>query len=130
MSTQGLAEFTTTLPRQYDHRSPFRWLLSHVAETKWWLPLFVVASIMVAVLNGFVPIYTGAAFDEVIGDPGNARATLVRISLILLGIVLLRGVFDLTARFAIEVIAKRIERNARQELFVNLLGKSQTFHNR
>ena len=127
---RATAEFTTDLPRDYNHRSPFRWLLSHVAETKWWFPLFVIASILVAVLNGFVPIYTGAAFDEVLGDTDDPTGVLIRISVILLVIVLFRGAFDLVGRFAIEVIAKRIERNTRQELFVSLLGKSQTFHNR
>ena len=31
---------------------------------------------------------------------------------------------------AIEIVAKRVDRTTRQELFVSLLGKSQTFHNR
>ncbi len=127
---RGRAEFSTELPRQYDHRSPVRWLTSHVVATKWRLLVFMVASILVSVFNGFIPVYTGIAFDELIGDHGDPVGVLLRISLILLVIVIFRGVFDLLARFMIEIIAKRVERNARQELFVSLLGKSQTFHNR
>jgi ATP-binding cassette subfamily B protein len=48
----------------------------------------------------------------------------------MLAIVLVRGAFDVAARFAIEIIAKRLERDSREELFISLLGKSQTFHNR
>src|SRR5690606_33674565 len=55
---------------------------------------------------------------------------LVQIAIALLVIVILRGVVDFVARFAIEVVAKRLERDAREELFTSLLSKSQTFHNR
>ncbi len=127
---RGLAEFTTELPRRYDHRNPVRWLISHVAAIRWQFLVFVGASILVEVLNGFIPIYTGIAFDELIAEPDDPVGILLNISLILLAIVLFRGLFDLLARFLIEIVAKRVERNARQELFVSLLGKSQTFHNR
>jgi ATP-binding cassette subfamily B protein len=129
-SGRATAEFTTTLPREYDHRSPIRWLLSHLAVTRGWFITFLVGSVLAAILNGFVPIYTGIAFDEVLADTDDPIGVLLRISLILLAIVIVRGAFDLLARVAIEIIAKRIDRNTRQELFVSLLGKSQTFHNR
>lgn len=62
------------------------------------------------------------------GDGG--RRELGRIALAILGIVLLRGVVDITACFSIEVLSKRLARDARGELYLSLLGKSQTFHNR
>ena len=52
------------------------------------------------------------------------------IALVLLVIVVIRGVLDLGQSLAWEVLAKRLERNTRDELYVSLLGKSQTFHNR
>ena len=124
------AEFTTELPRRYDYRTPLRWLASHLAVTKRWFIVFLVASVLASLLNGFIPVYTGAAFDEVLGDTDDPVGVLLRISMILLGIVVLRGVFDLLARVAIELVSKRVDRNTRQEFFVSLLGKSQTFHNR
>ena len=127
---RALAEFTVALPRAYDHRSPFRWLLSHLAETKGWFILFLLGTVFAAGLNGFVPIYVGIAFDDILGNADDPLGALLRISLILLAVVVFRGMFDLLARVAIENVAKRVERNARQELFVSLLGKSQTFHNR
>ena len=129
-SARATAEFTTELPRDFNHRTPFRWLLSHLAETKGLFVVFVVGSLIAAGLNGFVPIYTGRAFDEVLGDTDDPLGVLLRIALILLVVVILRGAFDIVARLAIETVSKRIGRNTRQELFVSLLGKSQTFHNR
>jgi len=129
-STGNAAEFTTELPRDYDHRSPRRWLLSHLAVIKWWFVSFVSASVVAAVLNGFIPVFTGSAFDQILGDTDDPVGDLVRISVILLAIVISRGVFDLFARVSIEIVGKRVARNTRQELFVSLLGKSQTFHNR
>ena len=48
----------------------------------------------------------------------------------MLGVVLLRGLFDLGAALTTETLAQRLSRDARDEIYVSLLGKSQTFHNR
>ena len=44
--------------------------------------------------------------------------------------MLVGGVVDLTARLSSEIMGKRLATDARDELYLNLLGKSQTFHNR
>jgi ATP-binding cassette subfamily B protein len=41
-----------------------------------------------------------------------------------------QGVTGLTRNYAGEFLAQRVERDARDELYVSLLGKSQTFHGR
>src|SRR5690606_35064380 len=46
------------------------------------------------------------------------------------GVVMLRSVVDVGQSFAIETLGQRLERDARDELYQSLLGKSQTFHNR
>jgi ATP-binding cassette, subfamily B, bacterial len=81
-------------------------------------------------LNSMVPTLTGVAFDTVLGDEGDRVRGLAMVSLALLAVVLLRGILDLVARLSSEVLAKRLERDTRDELYVSLLGKSQTFHNR
>ncbi|MGW2147418.1 ABC transporter ATP-binding protein [Nonomuraea bangladeshensis] len=81
-------------------------------------------------LNAMVPQYIGSAFDAVLGHRGGPLDALGLIALAMLAVVLARGVFDLVARLSSEVLAKRLERDARDELYVSLLGKSQTFHNR
>ena len=124
------SEFTISDQYPYDHRSPVRWIISHLLRFRWLVLSFLTAGLTATLLNGAIPGLTGKAFDEVLGTGNDPKAALIRISLTLLAIVLVRGVADMIARFSIEVIAKRLERDAREELFTSLLGKSQTFHNR
>lgn len=124
------SEFTLSDQYPYDHRSPVRWIISHLLRFRWLVVSFLTAGLTATLLNGAIPGLTGKAFDEVLGTGNDPKAALIRISLTLLAIVLVRGVADMIARFSIEVIAKRLERDSREELFTSLLGKSQTFHNR
>lgn len=129
-TASATAEFTVADQHDYDHRGPVRWVLSHLARFRGILLIFLGASLGATLLNGVIPGLTGDAFDTVLRQDGDARDDLLRIALVMLVVVLLRGVFDVVARFAIEIIAKRLERDSREELFISLLGKSQTFHNR
>jgi ATP-binding cassette subfamily B protein len=124
------SEFTVDNLQEFNQSTPVQWIFSHVTRYRLILSAFVIGSVAATILNGAIPSITGAAFDEVLDTSGDRQAALVRISLILLGIVILRGIFDFLARFSVEVLAKRIERDSRLELFTSLLGKSQTFHNR
>ncbi|PZG11787.1 ABC transporter ATP-binding protein [Nonomuraea aridisoli] len=107
-----------------------RWLWSHLRRHPFHLLGFLGGSLVMTVLNAMVPQLTGEAFDAVLGERGQAAGALGAVSLALLAVVLGRGLFDLVARLSSEVLAKRLERDARDELYVSLLGKSQTFHNR
>ncbi|MGW0586320.1 ABC transporter ATP-binding protein [Streptosporangium sp. NPDC002607] len=127
--TISSSEFSVS-GRPHDRRGPVRWFWSHVRRHPLQLTGFLGASLIMVVLNATVPGLTGAAFDTVLGENGGGARELGLISLGLLAIVLARGAFDLIARLASEVLAKRLERDTRDELYVSLLGKSQTFHNR
>lgn len=129
-ATQESSEFSVADQFRSDKRSPLRWVISHLFHLKGWMIVFLVTGVLTEVINGLVPIYTGNAFDVVTGGGDGRRTELGRIALLLLGIVIVRGLVDFAARFAIEIIAKRLERDAREELFTSLLSKSQTFHNR
>ncbi|GIH23087.1 ABC transporter [Acrocarpospora phusangensis] len=115
---------------RYDRRGPVRWLWSHLRRHPLYVAGFLGGSLVMTVLNAAVPQLTGMAFDAVLGGKDGAAAALGLITLALLAIVTVRGGFDLVARMSSEVLAKRLERDARDELYVSLLGKSQTFHNR
>jgi ATP-binding cassette subfamily B protein len=132
LTTQTLPlrrEFSVEGEYRYDRRGPVRWILSHVLRYKHFLFSFLVASTVTAALFSAVPALTGVAFNEVL-KPAPDPLRLLWLGLALLGIVLLRGVTDIINAFSIEVLAQRTERDARQELYISLLGKSQTFHNR
>jgi ATP-binding cassette subfamily B protein len=80
-------------------------------------------------LYSTISVLTGRAFNAVqLGEAG--RSQIVLITLALLAVIILCGVVDLAARISAEIIGKRFARDAREELYISLLGKSQTFHNR
>ena len=59
-------------------------------------------------------------------EPGRSWCRLA----ILIGgsIALLRGLLQFGRNFGAELMAQRIERDVRDELYISLLGKSMTFH--
>jgi ATP-binding cassette, subfamily B, bacterial len=126
----GATEFVIAGRRTYDRRGPVRWVLSHQLRNPWVLLGFLVGSVIMVALNSMVPGFVGQAFDAVTGDAPDRRRTLTVIAVVLLVIVVARSGIDLLARLCTEVLANRIQRDARDELYVSLLGKSQTFHNR
>lgn len=124
------SEFNVENAPTYERKTPLRWVISHLAHLKGWVLLFVVTAFLTEFLNAMIPGYTGQAFDAVIDNNPDRLSTLQQIALVLLVIVIVRGVVDFIARVGIEVLANSLQRNTREEMFISLLGKSQTFHNR
>ncbi|HEY7780842.1 MAG TPA: ABC transporter ATP-binding protein [Ktedonobacterales bacterium] len=122
-------EFTVVDEYHYDRRGPVRWLLSHTLRYKRYVAVFLGASVVGNVLLAAQPSLTGAAFNEVL-RPHPDAGRLLTIALGILGLVLLGFVFGPGSVFGSEVLAQRLERDARDEVYLSLLGKSQTFHNR
>jgi len=124
-------EFHVASAHQYDQSSPLRWILAHLGRYKWWLAAFFLGMTITNIFNAAIPRQIGAAFNVVIGEtpvsePFKAIATL---GLIVVGLSVGRFFCDSLASFSMEIVAKRLERDGRGELYLNLLGKSQTFHN-
>lgn len=122
-------EFSVAGEYQYNRRGSFRWVLSHLLRYKGLLVLFLFAASLTNILFSAIPRLTGLAFDEVL-EPDPDPQRLLWLGLGVLGIVLVRGLIDLTNSTSIETLGQRLERDAREELYISLLGKSQTFHNR
>ena len=122
-------EFTLANQYLYNQLNPIRWVISHVLRYKLYLLGFGLGMTLSNLLNALIPLLTGRAFDSVVqgqATPGR----ILSIALSILALVIVRGVGDIAGSFSMEVIGKRVERDARDELYVNLLGKSLTFHNR
>ncbi|MEW6502819.1 MAG: ABC transporter ATP-binding protein [Chloroflexota bacterium] len=96
---------------------------------QWWLVIVaVIGALGNAGLAGVVPVMIGQAVNLVSG--GNFESgRLLQIVLVIVISQTIRGVLQFARNFGFEVIAQRIERNIRQELYVSLFGKSMTFHN-
>ncbi len=111
----------------------------------------VLTSILSSALASWSRVLPGRAFDcvlsllspaegpvlsEVEGPPfewfglGAAPRTLLWIALGVLGTRIGQGLLTLVCNAAVEFLAQRVERDARDELYVSLLGKSLTFHSR
>ncbi|GAB4503887.1 MAG: ABC transporter ATP-binding protein [Anaerolineales bacterium] len=70
----------------------------------------------------------GDAFNKML-QPHPDTSILLPLALILGGSQIVRGVLQLGRNFGAELMAQKIERDIREELYLSLLGKSMTFHN-
>jgi ATP-binding cassette, subfamily B, bacterial len=127
-ATAAPAEFTLTRHQKTDRRNPLRWVLSYLTSY-WWLVLVMfIGAVGNAALAAYVPILTGDAFNAMSTTPPETKV-LLPLALIMGGSQILRGILQLGRNFGAEMMAQRIERDVRDELYVSLLGKSMTFHN-
>jgi len=80
-----------------------------------------------AALAALVPVYTGQAFNAILASPSQIDI-LIRMAVLIAVTQVVRGALQLARNFGAELIAQRIERDAREELYTSLLGKSMTYH--
>ncbi len=124
----SLREFTVANEYQYDHRSPLRWLTSHIMRYRVLLVTFLLTTVGMASSQSMSAVMVGRAFDTVIQGAGAAALTVA--ALLVVAAYVGYGLFDIVNSMAIRVLAQRVERDARDELYLSLLSKSQTFHGR
>jgi ATP-binding cassette subfamily B protein len=128
VTTQSPAEFS--LQRKYlaDRTDPVRWVWSHARRHWWFIILMVVGAVGNAGLAAIVPVLTGDAFNamlELVPD----TSVLVPLALIIGISQVIRGALQFARNFGAELLAQKLERSVRDELYLSLLGKSMTFHN-
>jgi ATP-binding cassette, subfamily B, bacterial len=119
-------EFRLENEYRYDRSGPVRWIVSHTARYL----VFPLAMLLAATLNNTfyssIQVFVGQGFD-LITTPGWSVNTLLRLALSVMGVAIGQGLTGLARNYSAEFIAQRVERDARDELYVSLLGKSQTF---
>jgi len=114
---------------RYNRGSPARWIASHILRYPY-LPITVVILYTASnYLDTRGPVYIGRAFDNIL-SPGRSASVLLMFAVSLLAVRLGESVINLIANTTNEVMAQRLERDARDELYLSLLGKSLTFHGR
>jgi len=121
-------EFTIANEVYYDHRSPLRWLASHIRRYPLLLITFLLTTVGMAASQSISAVMVGRAFDTVIQGVGVSALTVA--ALLVVAAYVGYGLFDIINSMAIRVLAQRVERDARDELYLSLLSKSQTFHGR
>jgi ATP-binding cassette subfamily B protein len=106
-----------------------KWIASHLAQYPW-LP---IGALIVTVFNNFAASYIqvliGRGFDVITQDNWANRA-LLAVAAAVFASALVQGLMGLARNSSFEFMAQRVERDTRDELYVSLLGKSQTFHNK
>ncbi len=124
-----MREFTIAHEYVYQRSSPLRWLISHLLR----YPLLPLGMLLAALVNNlcyaYVQVFVGRALD-LITTPGWDTWALVAVALSAMGVALGQGLTGLLRNYAGEFLAQRLERDTRDELYLSLLGKSQTFHGR
>jgi len=122
-------EFRLENEYHYNRSGPVRWIISHLMR----YPFLPLVTILAAILNNLAysyrQVFIGQGFD-LITTPDWPTPALLMLALGVLGVAVGQGMTGLVRNYAIEFLAQRIERDARDELYVSLLGKSQTFHSR
>jgi ATP-binding cassette subfamily B protein len=122
-------EFKLESEYQYNRTSAARWIISHALR----YPLLPLVVLVMTILNNLalssIQVLIGRAFDLVI-SPDWAVTALVILALSVVVAAIAQSGTGMTRSAANEFLAQRVERDARDELYVSLLGKSQTFHGR
>ncbi len=122
------AEFTIERKHAYKRSTPARWVVSHAV--RYWpiIAMMTIGAVGNAWLAALVPIFVGQAFDSILAVPPLLEK-LLPLALYIGGTQVIRGVLQLGRNFGAELIAQKVERDIRDELYISLLGKSMTFHN-
>jgi ATP-binding cassette subfamily B protein len=127
-------EFKLENEIRYDRSGPVRWIISHLLR----YPIFPLIAVIAAVVNNWaysmIQVSVGRAFDLITSagwlDGTTPQSALAVLALTVAGIALTQGISGMARNYSFEFLAQRTERDTRDELYVSLLGKSQTFHGR
>jgi ATP-binding cassette subfamily B protein len=122
------AEFSMQRQRTYDRTSPVRWIWSHASRHGWIIVMMILGAIGNAALAAVVPVLTGDAFNAML-QPQPDTSVLLPLALTIGISQVIRGVLQLGRNFGAELLAQKLERQVRDELYLSLLAKSMTFHN-
>ncbi len=122
-------EFRLESEHSYNYESPVRWIISHVMRYPL-MPLAILAgSFLNNVAASSIQVLIGRAFDLITQPEWPVNALLLMAVGIFVAAAA-QGIFGLLRNYSTEFIAQRVERDARNELYIDLLGKSQSFHGR
>ncbi|MEM7033718.1 MAG: ABC transporter ATP-binding protein, partial [Chloroflexota bacterium] len=127
-NTVSPAEFSIERTWQSDRRGPARWIFSHAKRSWIYLVGVVVGAFGNGLGAGLVPIYIGQAFN-LIQSKGEISG-LIGISVSLVVSQAIRAVLMGIRNMSSEIVGQRVERDTRDELYLNLIGKSMSFHDR
>ncbi|MEP7135580.1 MAG: ABC transporter ATP-binding protein [Chloroflexota bacterium] len=126
--TTSPAEFSMHRTHTSDRTGAARWIWSHARRHGWIITMLVLGAIGNAALAAVVPVLTGDAFNAML-KPTPDTSVLLPLAITIGVSQILRGLLQLGRNFGAELLAQKMERQVRDELYLSLLAKSMTFHN-
>ncbi|MEP7285871.1 MAG: ABC transporter ATP-binding protein, partial [Chloroflexota bacterium] len=127
LSPVSASEFVVSSAVKYDQRSLRGWLISHLLRHKMLIVLLVTGAFGNAGMAIAIPSIIGVAFNVVLQPQPNLDTINILVLLVLVTQVT-RAALMFTRNIAAEALGQYMERDVREELYANLLGKSMTFH--
>jgi ATP-binding cassette subfamily B protein len=122
------AEFHVAEAYRYDRRSAVRWIFSHLWRYPWLPAIFLLTTLGMAVAQSLGAVAIGRAFDTISAgaDPSLVATAALWVAAAYLGY----GGSDIVNSLLLRILGQRVERDTREELYLDLLGKSPTFYGR
>jgi len=121
-------EFSVQKAYRYNQRSALRWVVAHIWRYKFFALLMMGCYTLAWLVYARAPVMIGRAAQEIL-HPTSGSGLLV-IALTILALLMTDGLSMLTGSMSGEHVASKIAADAREELYISLLGKSQAFHDR
>ncbi|MBB2911683.1 ATP-binding cassette subfamily B protein [Streptosporangium becharense] len=103
------------------------WIFRHLRRHRPLLLLFTVTAVAANLCSTLVPLQVGTAFAEATGSSPDLAAVAgaaVAVGLLAAG----RFAADLLSSGSMEIVAQRVKRDARDDLYRSLLAKRLSFH--
>lgn len=106
-----------------------RWIISHIfyGSNKLFILIVLFTTLFASILVSIISVSIGLAVEEFLS--ANLSSVIVFTILILI-LGLITPLFRLVNYMQRELLAQRLERDTRKEFYTNLLGKSQSFHDK
>lgn len=127
-SVEHKSEFRVANQRKYQHQNAFRWLMSHCYFQHWLLLISASFHFISVGAHSVSYLFIGKAAGEILAP--TREDGMLYYGAIVLVVLFVGGASSLFAELMLETVAQRLGRDAREELYVSLLAKSQTYHDR
>ena len=109
--------------------SPILWIFTHVYHYKALILIILLTSVLSSIFFSLVPTLIGQVAN-LLSTKSTDIGLLVFFGFAILVAGVLNSLMELFFYFANEFLANRVDRDARDELYQSMLGKSMTFHDK
>ncbi|MHA1630186.1 MAG: ABC transporter ATP-binding protein [Candidatus Heimdallarchaeota archaeon] len=106
-----------------------KWFTKHILRVKWLFLLMLVFLVLFIATVSFTPMLIGSIFDE-LAKPDRSFTAIIITSLYIALAGVIRTIGDYIQSYTNEVIAHKVTKNVTEEFYMDMLKKSQEFHDR